>query len=30
MSGTDLLARSREVSPDTVRILLTGFTDPTR
>ena len=27
MSGTDLLARSRDVSPDTVRILLTGFTD---
>ncbi len=27
MSGTDLLARSRDVSPDTVRILLTAFTD---
>jgi len=27
MSGTDLLTRSREIAPDTVRILLTGFTD---
>ena len=27
MTGTDLLARSREISPDTVRILLTAFTD---
>lgn len=27
MLGTDLLARSREVAPDTVRILLTAFTD---
>ncbi len=27
MLGTELLARSREVSPDTVRILLTAFTD---
>jgi class 3 adenylate cyclase len=27
MLGTDLLARCREVSPDTVRILLTAFTD---
>ena len=27
MLGTDLLARSREVSPETVRILLTAFTD---
>ena len=28
MSGTELLARSSHVAPDTVRILLTGFTDP--
>jgi class 3 adenylate cyclase len=27
MPGTELLARSREVSPDTARILLTAFTD---
>jgi class 3 adenylate cyclase len=27
MLGTDLLARSREAAPDTVRILLTAFTD---
>ncbi len=27
MAGTELLARSREVSPETVRILLTAFTD---
>src|SRR5499426_2448624 len=27
ITGTELLARSREVSPDTVRILLTAFTD---
>jgi class 3 adenylate cyclase len=27
MQGTDLLARSREVAPDAVRILLTAFTD---
>jgi class 3 adenylate cyclase len=27
MTGTELLARSREVSPDTVRVLLTAFTD---
>jgi class 3 adenylate cyclase len=27
MTGTELLARSREVAPDTVRILLTAFTD---
>jgi len=27
MLGTDLLARCREVSPETVRILLTAFTD---
>src|SRR5215813_168022 len=27
MLGTDLLARSREVAPDAVRILLTAFTD---
>jgi class 3 adenylate cyclase len=27
MLGTELLARSREVAPDTVRILLTAFTD---
>jgi adenylate cyclase len=27
MTGTELLARGREVSPDTVRILLTAFTD---
>jgi class 3 adenylate cyclase len=27
MTGTELLARSREVSPDTARILLTAFTD---
>ncbi len=27
MSGTELLARSREIAPDTVRILLTAFTD---
>jgi adenylate cyclase len=27
MVGTELLARSREVSPETVRILLTAFTD---
>jgi adenylate cyclase len=27
MLGTELLARAREVSPDTVRILLTAFTD---
>ncbi len=28
MLGTELLARSRDVAPDTVRILLTAFTDP--
>jgi adenylate cyclase len=27
MTGTELLARSLEVSPDTVRVLLTAFTD---
>src|SRR5918996_105226 len=27
MTGTELLARSREVAPDTVRVLLTAFTD---
>jgi class 3 adenylate cyclase len=27
MAGTELLARSREVSPETVRVLLTAFTD---
>jgi class 3 adenylate cyclase len=27
MTGTELLAKSREVSPDTVRVLLTAFTD---
>src|SRR5262245_22601707 len=27
MLGTDLLARSREIAPDVVRILLTAFTD---
>jgi class 3 adenylate cyclase len=27
MTGTELLARSRDVSPDTARILLTAFTD---
>ena len=27
MTGTELLARSREVAPDTVRMLLTAFTD---
>ena len=27
MLGTELLARAREVSPDTVRVLLTAFTD---
>ena len=27
MLGTELLARSREVAPDTVRILMTAFTD---
>jgi adenylate cyclase len=27
MTGTELLARSREVSPETVRVLLTAFTD---
>jgi class 3 adenylate cyclase/CheY-like chemotaxis protein len=27
MTGTELLTRSREVAPDTVRILLTAFTD---
>jgi class 3 adenylate cyclase len=27
MAGTDLLASSREVSPETVRVLLTAFTD---
>jgi adenylate cyclase len=27
MAGTELLARSLEVSPDTVRVLLTAFTD---
>jgi len=27
MTGTELLARSREVAPDTVRLLLTAFTD---
>jgi class 3 adenylate cyclase len=27
MAGTELLARSRDVAPDTVRILLTAFTD---
>jgi adenylate cyclase len=27
MTGTELLARSRDVSPETVRILLTAFTD---
>ena len=27
MPGTELLARSREIAPDTVRILLTAFTD---
>ena len=27
MAGTELLARAREVSPDTARILLTAFTD---
>jgi adenylate cyclase len=27
MAGTELLARSREVAPDTVRVLLTAFTD---
>jgi len=27
MLGTDLLARARDISPDTVRILLTAFTD---
>jgi class 3 adenylate cyclase len=28
MLGTELLARSRDITPDTVRILLTAFTDP--
>jgi len=27
MAGTELLARAREVSPETVRVLLTAFTD---
>ena len=27
MTGTELLARSREIAPDTVRVLLTAFTD---
>ena len=27
MAGTELLAKSREVAPDTVRVLLTAFTD---
>jgi class 3 adenylate cyclase/ActR/RegA family two-component response regulator len=27
MNGTEFLARSREISPDTVRVLLTAFTD---
>jgi adenylate cyclase len=27
MAGTELLAQSREVAPDTVRVLLTAFTD---
>jgi response regulator RpfG family c-di-GMP phosphodiesterase len=27
MEGTELLARSRQVAPDTVRVLLTAFTD---
>jgi adenylate cyclase len=27
MTGTELLAKSREVAPDTVRVLLTAFTD---
>jgi class 3 adenylate cyclase len=27
MSGTELLAQSREIAPDTVRVLLTAFTD---
>src|SRR5262249_4545642 len=27
MLGTELLSRSREVAPDTVRVLLTAFTD---
>ncbi len=27
MTGTELLARSRDVAPDTVRVLLTAFTD---
>ena len=27
MTGTELLAKSREVAPDTVRLLLTAFTD---
>jgi adenylate cyclase len=27
MTGTELLARAREVAPDTVRVLLTAFTD---
>jgi adenylate cyclase len=27
MTGTELLARSREVAPETVRVLLTAFTD---
>ena len=28
MQGTQLLARAREISPDTIRILLTGYGDP--
>ena len=28
MTGTEFLARCREVSPETVRVLLTAFTDP--
>ncbi len=28
MRGTEFLRRVEEVSPDTVRIILTGFTDP--
>ncbi len=27
MAGTELLAKSREIAPDTVRVLLTAFTD---
>ena len=27
MSGIDLLARAREISPDTMRIMLTGYSD---